>query len=547
MKAACTLLAAVMLLIAPLARGQETASSEQNTAQPSSSSSSAGEPAPLIFWNRRITVFRSYVDHLSPAERAKKAAERLAALPEVASEWNVTASAATVGQYSGNVISVNEQYAFAILTTDIDHDSNETMQAATDRAIAQLRGALEARAQQRNVPLLIKGLVLSAVATLILLFGLWLIARAARTVKRRFEQTATARAKKIAPAGFDLQPVLNFLSRLLASLTAWALVAVLVYLWLTYVLLRFPYTTPWGQQLGALLIAMLATIGTGILQSIPGMFTVIVIFLLTRLTVRVISGIFQQVEKGDLTVPWIHADTARATRYLVVVLIWIFAITIAYPYIPGSDTSAFKGVSVLLGVMISLGSAGLINQVMSGLVVVYSRALRPGELVQIGDDFGVVTDVGMLSTKLITRKKEEITLPNAVVAATKTINFSRHAGDGDSKVSTTITIGYDAPWRQVHALLLDAAAKTTAVRKDPAPIVLQRALANFYVEYELVVSLDRPEQRLVGLSELHMNIQDAFNEAGVQIMSPAFESQPQQKVIVPRSQWFPTNGPETKK
>src|SRR5262245_16621371 len=124
MKLTLTLLAAIVL-VAPLARGQEAAPSEQNTAQAASSSSSAGQPAPLVFWNRRITVFRSYVDHLSPAERAKKAAERLASLPEVASEWHITASAASVGQYTGNVISVNEQYVFAILTTDIDNDSKQ--------------------------------------------------------------------------------------------------------------------------------------------------------------------------------------------------------------------------------------------------------------------------------------------------------------------------------------------------------------------------------------------------------------------------------------
>ncbi|HEX6046853.1 MAG TPA: mechanosensitive ion channel domain-containing protein [Pyrinomonadaceae bacterium] len=546
MKATCILLAATILLIAPLARGQQAASTEQ-TAPQAVSSSSAGEPAPLVFWNRRITVFRSYVDQLGPAERAKKAAERLSNLPDVAPEWRINSSPAVVGQYSGVMISVNDQFAFAILTTDVDVDSNETMQAAVDHATSQLRVALEARAQQHSLPVLLKGLGLSLVATIILLFGLWLVIRGLRIMKGRLEQTASARAQKIAPAGFNLQPSLNFLSRALTSLTAWALAVVLVYLWLTYVLLRFPYTAPWGQQLGAFVLALLGTLGTGIVQSIPGMFTVIVIFLLTRLVTRVVSGIFDQVEKGDLNLAWLHPDTARATRYLVVILIWIFSITVAYPYIPGSDTSAFKGVSVLVGVMISLGSAGLINQVMSGLVVVYSRALKPGELVQIGDDFGVVTHVGMLSTKLITRKKEEITIPNAVLVATKTTNFSRHSGDGDAKVSTTITIGYDAPWRQVHALLLDAAARTTTVRKDPAPIVLQRALQNFYVEYELVVSLERPEQRLAGLSELHMNIQDAFNEAGVQIMSPAFESQPEEKVIVPKSQWFPNNDHRLKK
>lgn len=541
MKVTFTFLAAVILLIAPSARGQDTLTTAQAAAQTTTSSNSATKEAPLIFWNRQITVFRSYVNQLGPAERASKAAERLAALPDVAPEWQISSREASVGQYTGVIISVNDQFAFAILTTDVDTDSNQTMQAAVDHATTQLRAALEARAQNRNLPLLIKGIALSVVATLILLLTLWLLVRAVRRARGRLEQKASTRVHKMGLTGFDLQPWLRSLSRLLAKLTGWSIVAVLVYLWLTYVLLRFPYTQPWGQQLGAFLVSLLGTLGTGVLQSVPGMFTVIVIFLLTRLVVRVVNGVFSQVEKGELSLPWLHPDTARATRYLVVFLIWIFSITIAYPYVPGSDTNAFKGVSVLVGLMISLGSAGLVNQIMSGLVVVYSRALKPGELVQIETDFGVVTDVGMLSTKLITRKKEEITIPHAVLVGTKTINYSRHAAAGEVRVSTTITIGYDAPWRQVHELLLDAAAKSKGVKKDPAPLVLQKALANFYVEYELLVSLERPEERLASLSELHMNIQDAFNEAGVQIMSPAFESQPEQRVIVPKSQWFPKN------
>ena len=541
MKVTYTFLAALILLIAPGARGQDALTLEQASTQTASSPDTATDGAPLVFWNRQITVFRSYVNQLSPAERAKKAAERLAALPDVAPEWNITANEASVGQYTGVVISVNNLFAFAILTTDIDTDSNETMQAAVDHATTQLRAALEARAQQRSIPLLFKGIGLSILATLILVFTLWLLVRAVRRVRARLEQTASTRAEKMGLGRFDLQPSLLFISRILAKLTALSVVCVLLYLWLTYILLRFPYTQPWGQHLGAFLLSLLGTLGTGILQSIPGMFTVIVIFLLTRLVVRVVQGLFNQVEKGELTLPWLHPDTARATRYLVVFLIWIFAITIAYPYVPGSNTNAFKGVSVLVGLMISLGSAGLVNQIMSGLVVVYSRALKNGELVQVGSDFGVVTDVGMLSTKLITRKKEEITIPHAVLVATKTINYSRHAAAGDARVATTITIGYDAPWRQVHALLQDAAAKSKGVKKDPPPLVLQKALANFYVEYELLVSLERPEERLASLSELHMNIQDNFNEAGVQIMSPAFESQPNQKVIVPKSQWFTGN------
>ena len=536
MKVVCLLLATLFLSVQS-AQGQTAPSSDGTSVQATRSSSGTVEPAPLVFWNREIHVFRAYVNQLSPAERAAKARERLAAMPANPPELKISTSPVTVGQYTGVLVSVNDQYVFGIVTEDLDQDSNETMQAASDHVTAQLRAALEARAQQRNVPQLLRGISISIAATLVMLFALWSLALATRRLKGQIGPREQAR--KLAVGGFDLQPTLVSLRRTLTNLTGWAAAVFVVYLWLTFVLLRFPYTQPWGQQLGAFLFSIFSTIGSGIVNSIPGLFTVVVIFLLTRIVVRVVSRIFQQVESGDLTLPWLHADTARATRYLVVVMVWIFAIVVAYPYVPGSNTDAFRGVSVLLGVMISLGSAGLVNQIMSGLVVVYSRALKPGEFVQIGDDLGVVTDVGMLSTKLITRKKEEITIPHAVLVSAKTVNYSRHAANGEAQLGTMITIGYDAPWRQVHELLLSAASRTNGVRKDPAPRVWQTALSNFYVEYELVVNLDRPEQRLPILSELHMHIQDALNEAGVQIMSPAFESQPDEKVVVPKSQWFP--------
>jgi small-conductance mechanosensitive channel len=187
--------------------------------------------------------------------------------------------------------------------------------------------------------------------------------------------------------------------------------------------------------------------------------------------------------------------------------------------------------------MISLGSAGLVNQLMSGLVVTYSRALRPGEFVRVGDLRGLVSEVSLLSTKLVA-KGEEITIPNAVVVGTTVSNFSRLGGENGPVISTAVGIGYSAPWRQVHAMLQLAAERTPRIRKHPAPYVLQKALSDFFVEYELRGHVEMPANPAEVLSELHMQIQDTFNEFGVQIMSPAFESQPAEEVVVPRSRWF---------
>jgi small-conductance mechanosensitive channel len=252
-----------------------------------------------------------------------------------------------------------------------------------------------------------------------------------------------------------------------------------------------------------------------------------------------LHGLFAGVEQGNLSLPGLEQETAEATRRISTVLVWLFAVIVAYPYIPGSGTDAFRGISVFVGLMLSLGSAGLVNQVMSGLVVVYARAIRPGEYVKIGELEGLVAEVGLLSTKLVTARKEEITIPNAVMTNAATVNYSRLGDKDGAVVSTSVTIGYDAPWRQVHALLTLAAQRTEQVRADPPPRVAQRKLDDFYVEYMLMVHVDQPAQRPFILSALHANIQDAFNEYGVQIMSPHFEIQPEKTVFVPRDQWRP--------
>jgi small-conductance mechanosensitive channel len=256
---------------------------------------------------------------------------------------------------------------------------------------------------------------------------------------------------------------------------------------------------------------------------------------------HVAKDFFTAIELGTISFPGFHSDTVGATRRLVNVLIWLFGVVIAYPFLPGSNSPAFKGVSVFLGLLVTLGSAGVVGHMMSGLVLVYSRALKKGDYVRVGDVEGIVMEVGPLSTKLANRKDEEFTIPNTVMVGTTIKNFSRLAGQSGSPLTTKVTIGYDAPWRVVHDMLKTAAARTPGLRKEPPPFVLQADLSDFYVEYQLVVRLESADLRILVMSVLHQNIQDAFNERGVQIMSPHFEGQPVERVWVPKSKWNATD------
>jgi small-conductance mechanosensitive channel len=312
----------------------------------------------------------------------------------------------------------------------------------------------------------------------------------------------------------------------------------LIYLWLVYCLGQFPETASWADELQEYLIALFIDLGEGALSALPGLIAVVIVVVIARWVARSIGIVFDKVETGELSLPWLERETARTTKILLIVVVWLFAFVAAYPYIPGSETAAFKGLSVLLGLMVTLGSTGIINQVISGLFVVYSKSVRATDYVRIGDVEGEVIDVGPLATKLRTPRQEEITIPHSVLVGTTTTNYSRLAGENGMAVTTTVTIGYDVPWRQVHALLQLGASRTRGLRREPAPRVVQRELSDVCVQYMLLAHLEQGANRAAVLSELHAQIQDAFNEFGTQIMSPHFEAQPEKPVVVPRSKWY---------
>jgi small-conductance mechanosensitive channel len=220
--------------------------------------------------------------------------------------------------------------------------------------------------------------------------------------------------------------------------------------------------------------------------------------------------------------------------------VWIFALVMAYPYIPGSDSEAFKGLSVLIGLMISIGGSGLVGQAASGLILMYTRTYRPGEYVRIAEHEGTIVEMGTFTTRVRTGLGEELTLPNSLVLGAVTKNYSRVVRGEGFVLDSTITIGYDVPWRQVHAMLIEAARRTEGVLSVPAPHVFQTALSDFYVEYRLICQgrPSEPRPRAQMLSDLHANIQDVFNEHGVQIMSPHYLGDPAQSKVVPKEQWY---------
>ena len=509
---------------------------------PAAETPSAGnvvEEAPLVVWNRTIFVFRSSFEQRSPAQRAAAAKQRIEGLPEVG-HWTIETRPAMVGPVRGILIVVNQEPVFGVLAGDLDPEAGEKLEQAAGRAAAQLRAFWEAREQQRNFPRLVRAVGFVAVTTLLFVCAVWLTVKLQKKIAVYLIRIVK-QSERLKIAGMDVRSQVASFEQIILRLVFLIAFLLMTYLWLMYGLMWFPYTQPWGERLSGFLVDLFKQIVRGILNSLPDLFTLVVILALTRVIVRLVVGFFRGVEQGKLRFYGFQPETARATRRLSVFVIWIFALTVAYPYIPGSNTEGFKGIGVLAGLVVSLGSAGLVNQVMSGLVIVYSRAFRVNDYVCIGETEGVVSDMGVLSTKLVTVQREEVIIPNATLVGMRAVNYTRLANNQCSVASTSVTIGYDAPWRQVHSMLLLAAGRTPGVCQQPAPRVLQRSLGDFYVEYRLLVQLlplERPEERPLVLSDLHAQIQDVFNEYGVQIMSPHFMLQSHRPVVVPKSDWF---------
>ena len=255
---------------------------------------------------------------------------------------------------------------------------------------------------------------------------------------------------------------------------------------------------------------------------VPNLFFMAGIIILTRYAVKGLKFLFKAVEQGRLTLPGVTPDLAMITYRIVRFLVLAFAVVMTYPYLPGSQSEAFKGVSIFVGILFSLGSTSAVANAVAGLSLIYMRAFQVGDRVKIGDTVGDVLEMKMNVTRIRTIKNVEVTLSNKQVLESPIVNFSTEARTRGLILHTSVTIGYDTPWRTVHRLLAEAALKTEPILKEPAPFVLQTALNDFYVSYELNAYTDQPNRMVLIYSDLHQQIQDTFNEAGVEIMSPHY-------------------------
>ncbi len=297
---------------------------------------------------------------------------------------------------------------------------------------------------------------------------------------------------------------------------------IVFYFWLPLLFSIFPWTKHIADLIMSYTIDPLNSMWDSFVDFLPSLFFILIVLIIVRYINKVLKFFAKEITQERLKIDGFYKEWAKPTYIIIKLVIYVFALVIIFPYLPGSDSPAFQGVSIFMGVLLSLGSTGFVANAVGGLMIIYMRPFVIGDVVKIGDNMGRVISKGMLVTRLNTPKNEEISVPNKMVVENQIVNYSSEEKGAGVFMHTTVTIGYDVEWRKVHEVMIEAANRTEDILDDPKPFVLQTALNDFSVAYELNAYSKKPIKMGSIYSELHQNLQDCFNENGIEILSPHY-------------------------
>ncbi|HJV65796.1 MAG TPA: mechanosensitive ion channel family protein [Geomonas sp.] len=528
----CVLMLLLALQLAALS-GRAAAADEKPPA--AAVPESALETAPVEIDGRVLFRVRGASSYPA-AQRAGAIAERI---EKVAADRSFrTADLRVEDLDGGSAIMAGDEVVMAVFDSDarMEHLSRQRLADLHLKRIAQ---AIDDYRLLRGSDALLRGALYAAGASIALAAGLALLFWVGRRLENRLSQRLKSRIHTVGIQSFEIvraEHIWQALHGVLYGLRI-VLMLVLCLIYLQVVLSLFPWTRGLAGELLGLVSSALGSLGKGVASRIPDLIIVVVIYYLFRFLLRVLHHFFEAVERKTVTLKGFEAEWAVPTYKLVRLAIIAFGLIVAYPYIPGSQSAAFKGISLFVGVVFSLGSSTAVSNIIAGYLMTYRRVFKVGDRVKVGEVVGDVMAIRLQVTHLLTPKNEEVTVPNSQILNGDVVNFTSQAGSRGLILHTTVGIGYETPWRQVEAMLLKAASRTKGVLGEPSPYILIKALADFAVTYELNVYSGNPQQMNEDYTELHRQILDVFNEYGVQIMTPAYVADTPEPKLVPRDQW----------
>jgi small-conductance mechanosensitive channel len=469
---------------------------------------------------QELFVLTSGTEQLTAAERAEAINRRLQVIadsPPVNLETRVAKTDA-----GWQVLIGNEP--IATVTDDDARPLGITAEQLANRWASVIQRAMVQSTGEESWRMIVRRVIFTALIVVVA-FGILILLRRGRQYLGKKLEARRDRMPALRFRGLQLvspQSIHGNLSRLL-SLCYFTSALVVSVAGLLLIFAQIPETRGYAYQVFLWLWDPFLAIVKGVLSYLPNLFYILVIVVVTRVVLRAIAFVFEQAHRGVISLePWVHSDVARPTAQIIKAVVIVLALFFIAPLVPGTGSTAARGITVILGLMVSFGSSSTVGNLIAGIVLTYMRPFKIGERVKIGETVGDVVERTFLYIKIRTVKNEQVIVPSLLALNNNMINYSAATHARGLILHTTVTIGYDAPWRKVHELLQHAAERTEHILKEPKPFVLQTSLNDFFVTYQLNAYTDKPARMVQIYSDLHQNIQDAFNQGGVEIMSPHY-------------------------
>ncbi|MCA2659616.1 MAG: mechanosensitive ion channel family protein [Microcystis sp. M049S2] len=482
---------------------------------------------PVMLDGKPLFFIRRGVSSFSAEERANAITRRI---ERIAQNDSIPIENLTIEQIPDDnslYLSVDQEVILTVTKQDAKA-YRSTPELLAQQALQKIQVAIAQYRQDRKPEQLLKNIIYTVISTfafLIISFAVIKISGKLFPFIRRLIESLTPGIQIGNVEIISSSKISFFWLRFLRIIRLFFLF-LLLFNYATFVLRLFPWTRVFGESILGYFYQSLELVLSSIGQYLPNAFIIAIIIFITYYLIRLIKPFFTAIERGNLVIPGFYTDWAKPTYNILLVIIIAIAAIVAFPYLPGFDSPAFRGVSVFLGLLLSLGSTSAIANVIGGIILIYTRAFRIGDHIQVGEVIGDLIEKNFLVIRICTPTNKIITIPNSSLLSSNVINFSISSRELNRNliIQTTITLGYDLPWRKAHTTLIEAALETVHILKEPAPFVLQTSLDNFYISYQLNAYTNQPNLMVIIYSELHQNIQDKCNEAGIEILSPSYTS-----------------------
>jgi small-conductance mechanosensitive channel len=449
-------------------------------------------------------------------------------IESIAKDYSISVDSITIKEDDKTTNIVTENAVIVTLTEKDGEAEGISRQIIAIKYLEEIKLAISQYREERSYPHLLKGVIFSLISTLVVIILLNVI----KQVFPRIINFLEVAKKQIIPSLkiqklelLSSEQIGNLLIKF-TQLNKLLIILSIFYIYIPLVCSFFPWTKHITNKILEFFYLSLSIAWEITADYLPNVIIIIIILIITYYLIRIIRFFFTQIEQSKISFPWFYKEWAKPTYKLVILLIISLSLVIIFPYLPGFQSPAFQGISLFLGVLLSLGSTAAVSNIVSGIILIYTRAFQEGDRVQIGDSLGNIVEKTLLVTRILTPKNVVITIPNSTVLSSNIINYTANYLENRPPLilHTTITLGYDAPWRKVYTALTEAALHTDHVLKEPPPFIFQTNLNDFYVSYELNVYTNESNLMERIYSQLHENIQDKCNEADIEILSPHYSA-----------------------